>query len=145
MKSEKIVLTLGYIFIALISTYLFFGLLKIGGEGLSNLASSTIVEGMTEKSEKKISDKIKKNIEKLEKSAEAREEEEEALDNIEDMQEYKTYLGLIADELEYQKRTAIKSLVFGGPNEISKAINIGTYDTSINTLRSMSGKAKSSW
>ena len=75
MKSKQIVYTLGYITLFCIALYFVFGLLKLSGQGLSSMGfDGNIVEGMDNKRQAKLD-------EKLEKFKEMMEEMKENIDN----------------------------------------------------------------
>ena len=47
MSPERIVKTLGYLTLALIAVYVLFGMLEIGGKGLSQIVTSNkLIEGL---------------------------------------------------------------------------------------------------
>lgn len=71
MKSKQIVYTLGYITLFCVALYFVFGILKLSGQGLSSMGfDGNIVEGMDNKRQAKLDEKLEKFKEMMEEMKE---------------------------------------------------------------------------
>ncbi len=110
MNPQKIVLTLGYLSLILLSVYFLTGLLKISGEGLSKLGyTETFIEGMS--NEERQEQKMERLSKSLDKFIKQYDEMSEQLDKKND--EINQVMGLsefsqIIEIYKSQKETDIK-------------------------------------
>lgn len=81
MKPKQIVYTLGYITLFCVALYIVFGILKLSGQGLSSIGfDGNIVEGMDNKRQAKLDEKLEKFKEMMEEMKETLDKSRE--DNI---------------------------------------------------------------
>ena len=112
MKSERIVKTLGYLTLALIAVYVLFGMLEIGGKGLSEIVTSNkLIEGLEDKQLDRLADKLQKQLDNHDELSERFADQDEELEQIEDLPEFKDMLEIQKESLMRILRTDIKDTV----------------------------------
>ena len=121
MVSDKNIKTLGYCALAILVIYLFFGLLKISGEGLLEITKRylPVKEGYRDddRNEKKLDRIAKKLQEKLEIWEEDSERQEDKLAELEDIEglgEYSEHIEHYKNKYETSIRNRIKDGIISG-------------------------------
>jgi len=136
MKSKQLVYTLGYITLFCVALYFVFGLLKLSGQGLSSMGfDGNIVEGMDNKRQAKLDEKLEKFKEMMEELKENMDNASESLPS--NLDEIKSS---IKEGLEMQVEFQTASLVVmmmdqfkkkNGMNSIMKILKMkgrGTFE-----------------
>ena len=122
MKSEDIVKTLGYLTLAVISVYVLFGMLEIGGKGLASAMKNNIIEGMEDKQLDRLAEKLQKKIDIYDDLSERFADQNDNLDQIEDLPEYKDMLEIQKEAFMRTLRTDIKDTVIDGKDKSKRII-----------------------
>ena len=123
MKSENIVKTLGYLTLAVISVYVLFGMLEIGGKGLSQIVTSNkLIEGLEDKQLDRIADKLQTQLDNHDELSERYGDIDEELEQIEDLPEFKDMLEIKKESLMRTLRTDIKDTVIDGKDKSKRII-----------------------
>lgn len=118
MSPERIVKTLGYLTLALIAVYVLFGMLEIGGKGLSQIVTSNkLIEGLEDKQLDRIADKLQKQLDNHDEVSERFGDQDEELDQIEDLPEYKDMLEIKKENLMRQIRKDLKDMIIDGKDK----------------------------
>lgn len=115
MKSERIVKTLGYLTLALIAVYVLFGMLEIGGKGLSQIVTSNkLIEGLEDKQLDRIADKLQTQLDNHDELSERYGDQDEELEQIEDLPEFKDMIEIQKENIMRKMRNDLKSMIIDG-------------------------------
>jgi len=115
MKSERIVKTLGYLTLALIAVYVLFGMLEIGGKGLSEIVTSNkLIEGLEDKQLDRLADKLQKQLDNHDELSERFADQDEELEQIEDLPEFKDMIEIQKEKIMRQMRNNLKDMIISG-------------------------------
>lgn len=121
MKSERIVKTLGYLTLALIAVYVLFGMLEIGGKGLSEIVTSNkLIEGLEDKQLDRLADKLQKQLDNHDELSERFADQDEELEQIEDLPEFKDMIEIQKESLMRILRTDIKDTVINNKDNTKR-------------------------
>ena len=122
MKSEDIVKTLGYLTLAVISVYVLFGMLEIGGKGLASAMKNNIIEGMEDKQLDRLAEKLQKKLDSHDDLSERFADQDDNLDQIEDLPEYKDMLEIQKESLMRLLRNDIRDTIISGADRKKRII-----------------------
>ena len=138
MNSEQIIKTLGYLTLILIAVYVLFGMLDMGGKGLTLMAKSNkIVEGMDDRKLDRIAEKLGKKLESIEDMEERYEDLDADLDDVEDLPEFKDLLDNLVEQSKRTIRSAVKDMVVdGNMSKKSKIIDEMHYINALSMVSS---------
>ena len=118
MSPERIVKTLGYLTLALIAVYVLFGMLEIGGKGLSQIVTSNkLVEGLEDRQLDRLADKLQKQLDNYDDLSERYGDQDEELDQIEDLPEFKDLIEIQKEKIMRQMRKDLKDMVVDGKDK----------------------------
>ena len=116
MNQKDLIYLIGIVSLAAFAFYVIFGVLKVSGMGLSGLGNN-VVEGMTDKQEKKFKKQIDKANENMDKNIEKISEDDLSMKflNMDDVEGFSDYQESIAELLniqcEAQKNILISNLI----------------------------------
>ena len=122
MKSEDILKTLGYLTLVVISIYVLFGMLEIGGKGLASIGNKKIMEGLEDRQLDRISKKIQKKLDALDSLNEVFGDEDDNLDQVEDLPEYKDMIEIYKEILMREIRKNLKKAIVDEGKEDRKGM-----------------------
>tara|TARA_B110000046_G_C13010371_1_gene406382 strand:- start:418 stop:873 length:456 start_codon:yes stop_codon:yes gene_type:complete len=118
MSPERIVKTLGYLTLALIAVYVLFGMLEIGGKGLSQIVTTNkLIEGLEDKQLDRLADKLQKQLDNHDDLSERFGDQDEELDQIEDLPEYKDMVEIRKENLMRQIRKDLRDMIVDGKDK----------------------------
>ena len=118
MSPERIVKTLGYLTLALIAVYVLFGMLEIGGKGLSQIVTSNkLVEGLEDRQLDRLAEKLQKQLDNYDDLSERYGDQDEELDQIEDLPEFKDLVEILKEQTMRQMRKDLKDMLVDGKNK----------------------------
>jgi len=131
MNPERIVKTLGYLTLALIAVYVLFGMLEIGGKGLSQIVTSNkLIEGLEDKQLDRIADKLQTGLDYYDELSERYGDQDEELDQIEDLPEFKDSVEIQKEIIMRQMRKDLKDMLVDG--------KLKSYDSLIRSFQVLS-------
>mgnify|MGYP001255668734 CR=1 FL=1 len=137
MKSEDIVKTLGYLTLALIAIYVLFGMLEIGGKGLSEIVTSNkLVEGLEDRQLDRIADKLQKQLDNHDELSERYGDQDEELEQIEDLPEFKDMIEIQKENIMRQMRNDLKAMIVDGKDKKASLIASSQF---LSALESVGG------
>lgn len=135
MKSERIVKTLGYLTLALIAVYVLFGMLEIGGKGLSEIVKSNkLIEGLEDKQLDRIADKLQTQLDNHDELSERYGDQDEELEQIEDLPEFKDMLEIQKENIMRQMRNDVKDWIISGKDKKASLIASSQLLTAIDVV-----------
>lgn len=115
MSPDRIVKTLGYLTLALIAVYVLFGMLEIGGKGLSEIVTSNkLIEGLEDRQLDRIADKLQKQLDNHDELSERYGDQDEELEQIEDLPEFKDMIEIQKENIMRKMRNDLKSMIIDG-------------------------------
>lgn len=135
MSPERIVKTLGYLTLALIAVYVLFGMLEIGGKGLSQIVTSNkLIEGLEDKQLDRIADKLQTQLDNYDELSERYGDEDEELDQIEDLPEFKDSVEILKEQTMRQMRKDLKDMLVDGKNKGEMIMRAGQLLSAIDLV-----------
>lgn len=135
MKSERIVKTLGYLTLALIAVYVLFGMLEIGGKGLSQIVTSNkLIEGLEDKQLDRIADKLQTQLDNHDELSERYGDIDEELEQIEDLPEFKDMVEIQKEKIMRQMRNDVKDMIISGKDKRDSIITASQLLSALNLV-----------
>jgi hypothetical protein len=116
MNQKDLIYLIGIVALAAFAFYIIFGVLKVSGMGLSGLGNN-VVEGMTDKQEKRFEKQLEKANEAIEKNMEKLSDSDIAKnllnqDDVEGFSDYQENIGEVLNlYCEVQKNMLIRDLI----------------------------------
>ena len=142
MKSERIVKTLGYLTLALIAVYVLFGMLEIGGKGLSQIVTSNkLIEGLEDKQLDRIADKLQTQLDNHDELSERYGDIDEELEQIEDLPEFKDMVEIQKEKIMRQMRNDVKDMIISGKDKRDSIITASQLLSALNLVGGGAGGA----
>ena len=135
MKSERIVKTLWYLTLALIAVYVLFGMLEIGGKGLSQIVTSNkLIEGLEDKQLDRIADKLQTQLDNHDELSERYGDIDEELEQIEDLPEFKDMVEIQKEKIMRQMRNDVKDMIISGKDKRDSIITASQLLSALNLV-----------
>lgn len=140
MNPERIVKTLGYLTLALIAVYVLFGMLEIGGKGLSQIVTSNkLIEGLEDKQLDRIADKLQTQLDNYDELSERYGDQDEELDQIEDLPEFKDLVEILKEQTMRQMRKDLKDMLVDGKNKYETIMRASQLLSAMDLVRGGGG------
>ena len=135
MKSERIIKTLGYLTLALIAVYVLFGMLEIGGKGLSEIVTSNkLIEGLEDRQLDRLADKLQKQLDNHDELSERLGDQDEELDQIEDLPEFKDLIEIQREKIMRQMRKDLRDMLVDGKDKRKSIIESNQLLSAIDSV-----------